>query len=168
MPKAAPSLAGRHLIAFGQDLYGKGGRRHAQPKADNDGLANRREERGGQDQQRSGAAHLGHAQSDNLAPHYPQSGRTKFQTDDEQQDHNAEFGYMQDFFAVMKDAQHIRSQDDTGREIAQNRSKPQPSRNRNRDDRGSQKDRVFIEEAHLYRTLERGVSNIPIRGPVCK
>ena len=68
--------------------------------------------------------------------HDPQPRRLQLQADDEQQQHHAEFGEVQDGLDVVDQAEHRWPDHDARREIAKHRAELQPAEQRHDDDRG--------------------------------
>jgi hypothetical protein len=79
---------------------------------------------------------------ENVAPHLPEPRWLEFQPDDEQQQHHAEFGKMQDLLSIGDDPQHG-ADHDAGRKIAQNGPEPDFLEQRCRDNCTAQKNEAF-------------------------
>ena len=76
------------------------------------------------------------------------SRRLKLETDDEQQQHDAEFGEMGDGLDIADQPECVRTDQDACGEIGEYGTQPQQPEQRHRDDGGRQQDGDLPEQFH--------------------
>jgi len=99
--------AGRwHQVALDHDLQGDGGARQGEPQpGDKRSLPGNSEGHGDQRQCQRAAQHLGIAPAEDRPAQAPQALGLELQTDQEQHQHDTEFGEMQDVLDIADQAQ---------------------------------------------------------------
>ncbi len=134
--EAEPAVPRREFAVFLHDLQRERRRRQRQRRAGKkrrlpgkpEGHAEaRKNERRDRD--------LRPADAEDRAAHRDEPFRAKLKTNDEQQQHDAELGDMQDFLCIVRGeraAQSERPDQDAGDEIAEHRGDPEPARQRPR------------------------------------
>jgi hypothetical protein len=137
------------LAAFGQRLQHEGGRGEGERQADHNGGSGAQAEIHARDgQQRTRHQHLRAAQPEHHAAHGPQARGIELESDDEQQQHNAEFREVGGRFHIGDQRQAERADGRAGREIPQHRAQTQPAENRDHEDRRPEKHRGLGKRFH--------------------
>ena len=114
---------GSQLATLCQYLKAECRRRQCETKAHDHCSCKRQTKQQGQPGKgEPGQYHLGGAETEHHAPHDPQPGRFQFDTDDEKQEDNTEFGDMPDLLHLVNEAEHPGTHDDAGREVTQDRT----------------------------------------------
>ncbi len=99
------------------------------------------------------------AEADDGLSHDPQAFRLQFQADDEQQQHDPEFGEMQNLVHVAHQAQPRRPDGGPGSQVAQHGAQPDSLEYRHQKDRGEQKQRRLFDktQSDTPSTLQTGL-----------
>ncbi len=122
------------VAALVEHLHDHGGRgQHETHRADH--RDRRRPAEGDADagQQRAAGEHLRDAEPEDLAAHRPQLARPHLEADEEQEQHHAELGDVQDGVRVAEQAEAERPDQQAGAEVAEHRAEPELAEQRHGD-----------------------------------
>ena len=124
------------LAPFLQHLHHQrgGGERQAEPRDDGGGQAAPRDEQRIQGDERARDEDLRRAQTEDVAPQLPKARQLQFEADDEQEQHDAQFGHSRELAGAAEQAEGGGADGDPGREVAQHRTEPEPLGERHGDD----------------------------------
>ena len=145
-------MVGGELFSFREHLQRQRGGRERQRQPGHEGRSGRqaeRQSRAAEDQ--PGEQHLGAAQAEHRTAQRPQARRLQLQADDEQQQHHAQFGKVQGGFDLADEAEHARTDQDAGNQIAQHRAQAQAFEQRHGDDRRRQEHDRLRGPGHVHR-----------------
>jgi hypothetical protein len=142
----APDAA-RHLAALGQELEYDRRRRQRQRGADHDrGLDGKPGECRDHAEHDARDHHLQGAEPEHIPANQPEPVDRQLQPDREQQEHHAELGEAMGGLRFLDQREAVRSDGDTGDQIAQHHAGAQPTKYRRRHHRGGEKDQHVDEE----------------------
>ena len=99
----------------------------------------------------AGDQHLRAAQPEHRLAQHPQARGLQLQADDEQQQHHAQLGEVQDVVDLGDQPQRPRADDHAGGQIAEDRAQLEPAKHRDGDDGGGQENGGFGEKGHIGR-----------------
>ena len=126
--KSRATLTARQLLLFGEHLQHECGRRERQHQPQHNRRIDLESQQPGNRADRDRARHdLRCAETKYHAPHDPKARRLQLEANDEQQEHDAQFGEVQDVLGVVDEGEPERADDNAGREVAEYRSKAQPA-----------------------------------------
>jgi hypothetical protein len=134
------------LATLVEHLHDHGrGRQHEAHRA-NQGHGRRPAERHGHSrEQRATGEHLREAETEDVTPQGPELGRAHLEPDQEQEQHHAEFGDVQDRFGVVEQPEPERPDQQAGAQVTQHGAKAELAEDRHGNDGGGQQDHRVAE-----------------------
>lgn len=111
---------GGHQVALGHQLHGNRRRTHRQRQSGgNRGRPGQAEEEQAARQGKRAGQHLQGASTEHRTAHLPEAAQVEFEPDQKQHEHDAEFGKVHDGVDIAHQAQAVRTDRQTGDQIAQ-------------------------------------------------